>query len=48
MQLQIQNQNDVDININGIRFQIERNDLEFGNGISVQTGTVPRFGNRER
>ena len=44
MQLRIQNQNDADISLNGIRFEIERNDREFGNGISGQTVTVPRFG----
>lgn len=44
MQLRIQIQNDPDMSINGIRFEIERNDREFGNGISGQTGTVPRFG----
>ncbi len=44
VQLRIQNPNDKDIGIKGIRCDIELNDQEFGNGMSGQKVTVPRFG----
>ena len=44
MQLRVQNPNDKDLVINGTRFDIELNDKQFGNGMSGQTVTVPRFG----
>jgi LEA14-like dessication related protein len=44
VQLRIQNPNDMDLVINGMRFDIELNDKEFGNGMSGQKVTVPRFG----
>jgi LEA14-like dessication related protein len=44
VQLRIQNPNDVDMSIKGIRCDIELNDKEFGNGMSGQKVTVPRFG----
>jgi LEA14-like dessication related protein len=44
VQLRIQNPNDKDLVINGMRFDIELNDKEFGNGMSGQKVTVPRFG----
>lgn len=44
VQLRIQNPNDQELGINGIRFDIELNDKEFGNGMSGQEVRVPRFG----
>jgi len=44
VQLRIQNPNDKDLVINGMRFDIELNNKEFGNGMSGQKVTVPRFG----
>jgi LEA14-like dessication related protein len=44
VQLRIQNPNDQELGINGIRFDIELNDKEFGNGMSGQQVKVPRFG----
>lgn len=44
VQLRIQNPNTFDLDINGIRFDIDLNDKEFGNGMSGQHVTVPRFG----
>jgi LEA14-like dessication related protein len=44
VQLRIQNPNDKDLVINGMRFDIELNGKEFGNGMSGKKVTVPRFG----
>ena len=44
VQLRIQNPNDQELGINGLRFDIELNDKEFGSGMSGQKVTVPRFG----
>jgi len=44
VQLRIQNPNDTDLGLKGIRCDIELNDQEFGNGMSGQKVTVPRFG----
>ncbi|GKS59361.1 hypothetical protein YTPLAS18_28880 [Nitrospira sp.] len=44
VQLRIQNPNNFDLDINGVRFDIDLNDKEFGNGMSGQKVTVPRFG----
>jgi len=44
MQLRIQNPNDKELSLKGIRCSIELNDQEFGNGMSGQQVTVPRFG----
>jgi len=44
VQLRIQNPNDKELGIKGIRCDIELNDQEFGNGMSGQKVTVPRFG----
>jgi LEA14-like dessication related protein len=44
VQLRIQNPNDQELGINGLRFDIELNDKEFGNGMSGQEVRVPRFG----
>lgn len=44
VQLRIQNPNNFDLGINGIRFQIDLNEKEFGNGMSGQAVTIPRFG----
>jgi len=44
VQLRIQNPNDKELSIKGIRCDIELNDQEFGNGMSGQKVTVPRFG----
>ena len=44
VQLRIQNPNNVDLGINGIRFDIDINRQEFGNGMSGAKVTVPRFG----
>jgi len=44
VQLRIQNPNDQELGINGLRCDIELNDKEFGNGMSGQKVTVPRFG----
>ena len=44
VQLRIQNPNDQDLGINGLRFDIEINDKEFGNGMSGQKVVIPRFG----
>ena len=44
VQLRIQNPNNFDLDINGIRFDIDLNDKEFGNGMSGQKVNVPRFG----
>ncbi|BCA53055.1 hypothetical protein W02_01950 [Nitrospira sp. KM1] len=44
VKLRIQNPNDMDISVNGMKFDIELNDREFGNGMSGQRVTVPRFG----
>jgi LEA14-like dessication related protein len=44
VQLRIQNPNDHELGINGLRCDIELNDKEFGNGMSGQKVTVPRFG----
>ncbi|MEX5282311.1 LEA type 2 family protein [Nitrospira tepida] len=43
VQLRIQNPNNFDLGINGIRFQIDLNEKEFGNGMSGQAVTIPRF-----
>ena len=43
MRLRIQNPNDKELSINGLRFDIEINDKDFGNGMSGQQVTVPRF-----
>lgn len=44
VQLRIQNPNEQELGINGLRFDIEINDKEFGNGMSGQKITIPRFG----
>ena len=44
VQLRIQNPNNFDLDVNGLRFDIELNDKEFGSGMSGQKVTVPRFG----
>ena len=44
VRLRIQNPNDQELGINGLKFDIELNDKEFGNGMSGQQITVPRFG----
>lgn len=44
VQLRIQNPNNFDLGINGIRFEIDLNEKEFGNGMSGQALTIPRFG----
>jgi LEA14-like dessication related protein len=44
VQLRIQNPNDQELGINGLRFDIELNDKEFGSGMSGQQVKVPRFG----
>lgn len=44
VQLRIQNPNDQELGINGLRCDIELNDKEFGNGMSGQRVTIPRFG----
>jgi LEA14-like dessication related protein len=44
VQLRIQNPNTQELSINGLRCDIELNDKEFGNGMSGQQVTVPRFG----
>jgi LEA14-like dessication related protein len=43
VQLRIQNPNDQELGINGLRFDIELNDKEFGSGMSGQQVKVPRF-----
>ena len=43
VQLRVQNPNNFDLGINGIRFEIDLNDKEFGNGMSGQSVTIPRF-----
>jgi LEA14-like dessication related protein len=43
VRLRIQNPNDQELGINGLKFDIELNDKEFGNGMSGQQVTVPRF-----
>lgn len=50
MQLRVQIQNDPDISINGIRFDTEMSDREFGNDMSGEDSrrAPVRFGNRER
>jgi LEA14-like dessication related protein len=42
--LRIQNPNDQELGINGLRFDLELNDKEFGNGMSGQKVIIPRFG----
>lgn len=44
IQLRIQNPNNFDLGINGMRFEIDLNEKAFGNGMSGQALTVPRFG----
>ncbi|GJL68573.1 MAG: hypothetical protein NPIRA06_12080 [Nitrospirales bacterium] len=44
VQLRIQNPNDFDLGLNGIRFDIELNNKEFGNGMSLAKVIVPRLG----
>jgi LEA14-like dessication related protein len=44
VQLRIQNPNDQELGINGLRFDIELNDKEFGSGMSGQQVKVSRFG----
>ena len=44
VQLRIQNPNNQELEINGLRFDLELNDKEFGNGMSGQQVKVPRFG----
>jgi len=44
VQLRIQNPNDMDLVIKGIRCDIDLNDREFGNGLSGENVTIPRFG----
>lgn len=44
VKLRVQNPNDTDISVNGMKFDIELNDREFGNGMSGQRVNVPRFG----
>lgn len=44
VQLRIQNPNNQELEINGLRFDIELNDKEFGNGMSGQKVKIPRFG----
>lgn len=44
VQLRIQNPNEQELGINGLRFDIEINDKEFGNGMSGQQVKIPRFG----
>jgi LEA14-like dessication related protein len=44
VQLRIQNPNDQELGINGLKCDIEINEKEFGNGMSGQRVTVPRFG----
>lgn len=44
VQLRIQNPNNFDLGINGLRFEIQLNEKEFGNGMSGQAVTIPRFG----
>ncbi|MDT3776822.1 LEA type 2 family protein [Nitrospira sp. MA-1] len=43
VQLRIQNPNNFDLGLNGIRFDIELNDKEFGNGMSPAKVIVPRL-----
>lgn len=43
VQLRIQNPNNFDLGINGIRFEIDLNEKAFGNGMSGQAVTIPRF-----
>jgi LEA14-like dessication related protein len=44
VQLRIRNPNNQELEINGLRCDIELNDKEFGNGMSGQKVTIPRFG----
>lgn len=44
VQLRIQNPNNFDLGLNGIRFDIDLNDKEFGNGMSPAKVIVPRLG----
>lgn len=44
VQLRIQNPNNFDLGLNGIRFDIDLNNKEFGNGMSGAKVTVPRLG----
>jgi LEA14-like dessication related protein len=44
VKLRIQNPNNTDLSINGLKFDIELNEREFGNGMSGQRVIVPRFG----
>jgi LEA14-like dessication related protein len=44
VQIRIQNRNDQELGIDGLRFDIELNDKEFGNGMSGQQVKIPRFG----
>ena len=44
VQLRIQNPNNFDLRLNGIRFDIDLNDKEFGNGMSPAKVIVPRLG----
>jgi LEA14-like dessication related protein len=44
VQLRIRNPNDQELGINGLRFDLELNDKEFGNGMSGQKVIIPRFG----
>ncbi len=47
MQLRIQNPNNFELGIYGIRFNIDLNDREFGNGRSAAKVTVLRLGSEE-
>jgi len=44
VKLRIQNPNNTDLSINGLKFDIELNEREFGNGMTGQHVIVPRFG----
>jgi LEA14-like dessication related protein len=44
VKLRIQNPNDKELGITGLRCDIELNGKEFGNGMSGERVTVPRFG----
>jgi LEA14-like dessication related protein len=46
VKLRIQNPNDQDLSINGLRFDIQLNEHDFGNGMSGQRVAVPRFGSQ--
>jgi LEA14-like dessication related protein len=46
VKIRVQNPNNVDLSVNGLRFDIELNEREFGSGMSGEHLVVPRFGSQ--